>query len=251
MEEILTERDILTAKNGNLTAYMNMVTYTTLKCFIKVLKDMRYYHIFRCSVGHYNGGPLGERLPVMFPVVDYPMIGAIKMFAVRSDPKNNRFYYNQSLSDTVLTLSHEIHFDSFFLKFEDKQEAIKMAVSAIINILLFQCLQQFLASVNIEEIGRSIYNLACKKILGDSFVEEVNSPISEKAFLHKKILDSIDPEMKKILANSYYGSYGVNYYQNNMNFDRPIISYTNGSTTVNQYGDIIVNPYGNITDNHY
>jgi len=143
----------------------------TVKCFLKVIKYKGFYPIFRCFVGHeaQNCGFNYSRR-CSFPMLEClePYVTMATMYAHK-----NMFYYAHSADEIGVIIIKTLPKYAMFFNDEATNEGIEKTVSYIVNTLLMNTIQ--LSTTNhksMEQIGREAYNLSCKLIIGDSFVEE-------------------------------------------------------------------------------
>ena len=153
------------------------------KYLCRVLKNRKIYHRFRCFIGHdmtihgmykYN---LYSTFPCMKPIAD---------MASSMGTSENPFF-NTSTMETVISV-----FEAMLGRYDTIDEwdngQVQQRVTQLINTLMHCCVEKTVKDFRqLEDIGRETFDMVCRKIFGNNFVDETEKGLPDNI---KKILEA-------------------------------------------------------------
>lgn len=143
------------------------------RCLCRVLKNRKIYHRFRCFVGQ------NIRL------------NCIEKYVTHGNGSAFCFVYSQKEMLTLLTKHNHAKIDF------DNENYVKSRVTFLLNQILRHSVEKFVGDLKkVDDIGRETFNMVCKDIYGDDFVEETIESLDDislteniNQLLLKKILE--------------------------------------------------------------
>lgn len=153
------------------------------KYLCRVLKNKKIYHRFRCFIGHditiygmykYN---LYSTFPCMKPIAD---------MASSMETSENPFF-NASTVEAVISV-----FETILGKHDTIDEwnngKVQQRITQLINTLIHCCVERTITDYHqLEDIGRETFDMVCRKIFGNNFVDETEKELPDNI---KKILEA-------------------------------------------------------------
>lgn len=163
------------------------------KHLTKVLKNNRKYFLFRSFIGHQDGSRRKSQTVYSLNQLRHPRSSEIDF---KSD---NPFYYALSMNDLFGILDSLLGGNKtrgMRYHIENDNAKIQQRVMQYLNTLLHHCLERGVEDVReVEEIGRTTFNMTCKKIFGNDFVDEMKGMSEE---MEKELKANL---MERLLAN--------------------------------------------------
>ena len=149
------------------------------KYLCRVLKNRKIYHRFRCFIG------TGESLipyslyysfRCMKPIIDVAL----------SQASENPFYRTTTMDDVIAA------FEAMLGKYDTIDEwddgKVQSRITQLINTLMHCCVEKTVKDFRqLEDIGRETFDMVCKKIFGNNFVDETEKELPDNI---KKILEA-------------------------------------------------------------
>lgn len=157
----------------------NELLNIVFNCLCRVLKDRKLYTKFRCFIGY------GDKT---FTSLIYPSIGAMRQYTHMAycSAKHNPFYMAKNRNDIFMIFS-TMHNCDISKEAPEEVKSIQLRISQFINTLLHCSIEVVFQDMHLmEEIGQEIFNMSCKKIFGEDFVDETENEIPEEI---KKMID--------------------------------------------------------------
>ena len=149
------------------------------KYLCRVLKNRKIYHRFRCFIGHNmtNEYNLYSTFPCMKPIAD---------MASSMGTSENPFF-NTSTTESVISV-----FELMLGKYDTIDEwdngKVQQRITQLINTLMHCCVEKTVKDFRqLEDIGRETFDMVCRKIFGNNFVDETEKEIPDNI---KKILEA-------------------------------------------------------------
>lgn len=166
MKKSINEKEIV------LTVYKNLT---------RVLKNKKLYHIFRCAMGNGEGN-LTIRYSSFYPFYYCDMNSAMAeppgYTFFRERTSENPFNKCRSVNDVLdkLLAMCEYELDSS----DDKKT--QMRILHHINNLIHYCIENNVRDFRmLESIGKETFDMTCKNLFGDKFVDKTEEEIPEDA----------------------------------------------------------------------
>lgn len=131
------------------------VVDTAFKTLCFVLKQRKLYPLFRSKINHHDPNNLFMRYIVSLPNVQ-----------IRDE---NPFIKTKDRWDIYAVL-----FVNGMTKITEEccsTKTIQMRIADTINIILHHCIEPYFSPQTAESIGREAFNLTCKEIFGENFVD--------------------------------------------------------------------------------
>lgn len=145
------------------------------KCLSRILKNWKLYPKFRCFVGN---GSLNRDMTSTI----YSNLKGVRRYVeiARKGKDNNPFYYTKTKEDIFRILNDMVKNEDGSAMKENETAEIQMRLTQYINILLHHCLERVILDLNmIQNIGRETFEMACKILFGDDFVDETEKNIPD------------------------------------------------------------------------
>ena len=154
------------------------------KYLCRVLKNRKIYHRFRCFIG--NG--LGAVSITRRPCVCYssfrcmqPIIGV-----ALSQASENPFFYATTIGDVNTVFEAMLGKYDTIDEWDDGQ--VQSRITQLINTLMHCCVEKTVKDFRqLEDIGRETFDMVCRKIFGNNFVDETEKEMPDNI---KKILEA-------------------------------------------------------------
>ena len=150
-------KKILSKKEIAIKVYKNLMG---------VLKKRRLYHLFRCSMGVDNPN-----------TINYPRFMGRDKYYMPSHRYDNPFLMVRNYLEAVRILTDMVQIDDESL---NKDSKVQMLIVNYINNLLHYCLECYISDfIELEEVGKNTFEITCKDIFGDGFVDESEKEIPD------------------------------------------------------------------------
>lgn len=173
-------------KELNDRVLMEMV----FRCLCRVLKNKKIYHRFRCFVGHgiarksfgHNGGTFNIVTKI------YDSMSSMQCYIMAAATSDNPFFKTSCKSELFNTLQGMLGADIITEENNGDANKVQTRVMQLLNTLLHCCVEKAVGEMSeVENIGRETFEMICKEIYGDDFVDETEKDIPEEM---KKMIES-------------------------------------------------------------
>lgn len=170
----------------------------------RVLKNHKIYYKFRCSVG-YGKNALKRDMTTAL----YCSLGSMHRYVQTARRNGESPFIRTSTKDDVIKVLCSC-IDNGKLEDGDYSDAkIQERVTQLVNILIHYCVERLIEDFSVvENIGRETFNMVCKKIFGDDFVDETEKDIPNHIKEMMKLQQLLKSGMgiKDIATNPKLGS---------------------------------------------
>jgi hypothetical protein len=158
------------------------------KCLCRVLKNRKIYHRFRCFIGY---GGMGSKNVYSHDLTTtiYSNMNSMQHYVAEAQNGDNPFYHTASTEDIFKVLTMVVGDDNKITK-ENCRDAskVQMRIMQCLNTLLHSCVERTVGGfAEIERIGQETFEMVCKNIYGDDFVDETEQNMPEDV---KKMIDA-------------------------------------------------------------
>lgn len=147
------------------------------KYLCRVLKNRKIYHRFRCFIG--NGGR---------PCIFYSSFRCMKPITAvaLSQTSENPFFHATTIGSVIAV------FEAMLGKYDSIDEwdngKVQSRITQLINTLIHCCVEKTITDFRqLEDIGRETFDMVCRKIFGNNFVDETEKGLPDNI---KKILEA-------------------------------------------------------------
>lgn len=164
----------------------NVLVDMVFRCLCRVLKNRKMYHKFRCFVGICNK-PINHNCDLTTNI--YGILECMRPYVITAQETDNPFRhaYNKKGIFDILKASVGKENEITNENYKDVGK-VQMRISQFLNMLLHCCVERTVNSFSeIECIGRDTFEMVCKKIYGDDFVDETENCIPENV---KRLIDA-------------------------------------------------------------
>ena len=154
------------------------------KYLCRVLKNRKIYHRFRCFIGN------GESIISITrrPCIYYSSFRCMKPIigVALSQASENPFFHATTI-DSVIAV-----FEAMLGKYDTIDEwddgKVQQRITQLINTLIHCCVEKTITDFRqIEDIGRETFDMVCRKIFGNNFIDETEKELPDNI---KKILEA-------------------------------------------------------------
>ena len=148
------------------------------RCLCRVLKNRKIYHRFRCFVGVCNKTIYSHDLSTSI----YAILKCMQPYIMDAQQGDNPFCNAANREDIFKILKQLIGEDNAIAKDGIKDMGkVQMRITQILNTLLHSCVERTVNNfLEIESIGQETFEMVCKEIYGDDFVDETEKNIPEE-----------------------------------------------------------------------
>ena len=148
------------------------------RCLCRVLKNRKIYHRFRCFVGVCNRTIYSHDLSTSI----YTILKCMQPYVMDAQQGDNPFCSAANREDIFKILKQLLGEDNVITKDNSKDVGkVQMRITQILNTLLHSCVERTVNNfLEIESIGQETFEMVCKEIYGDDFVDETEKNIPEE-----------------------------------------------------------------------
>lgn len=155
-------------------------------CLCRVLKNRKIYHRFRCFIGNGEDVITSTRRPCIYCLYSsFQCMKPIISMALYQASENP--FFRATTIDSVITA-----FEAMLGKYDTIDEwddcKVQQRVTQLINTLMHCCVEKTVKDFRqLEDIGRETFDMVCRKIFGNNFVDETEKGLPDNI---KKILEA-------------------------------------------------------------
>ena len=154
------------------------------RCLCRVLKNKKIYHRFRCFIGICEKSIYSHDLTTSI----YTILKCMQPYVMDAQQGDNPFCSAANREDIFKILKQLLGEDNVITKDNSKDVGkVQMRITQILNTLLHSCVERTVNNfLEIESIGQETFEMVCKEIYGDDFVDETekNTPEEVKKLIH-------------------------------------------------------------------
>ena len=153
------------------------------KYLCRVLKNRKIYHRFRCFIG--NESVIS---PTKSPGIYYSSFRCMRpiVSVALSQASENPFFYATTIGDVNTAFEAMLGKYDTIDEWDDGQ--VQSRITQLINTLMHCCVEKTVKDFRqLEDIGRETFNMVCRKIFGNNFVDETEKEMPDNI---KKILEA-------------------------------------------------------------
>ena len=149
------------------------------RCLCRVLKNKKIYHRFRCFIGICEKSIYSHDLTTSI----YTTLKCMQPYVRDAQQGDNPFCSAANREDIFKILKQLLGEDNVITKDGIKDMGkVQMRITQILNTLLHSCVERTVNNfLEIESIGQETFEMVCKEIYGDDFVDETEKNIPEEA----------------------------------------------------------------------
>lgn len=165
----------------------NVLMDMVFRCLCRVLKNRKIYHRFRCFIGF--GGRSKKPNEYNFTTNIYSNLKSLQDYIAMGVNMDNLFCF-ATCKDDIFKKLKEVIGNNDCITNENCYNAskVQMRIMQYLNTLLHSCVEKTVNDFSeIEHIGQETFDMVCKKIYGDDFVDETEKSIPEDM---KKMIDA-------------------------------------------------------------
>lgn len=154
------------------------------KYLCRVLKNRKIYHRFRCFIGNGVSVVSITRRPCVY----YSSFRCMQpIFGVALSQASENPFFHATTMGSVITA-----FEAILGKYDTIDEwddgQVQSRVTQLINTLMHCCVEKTVKDFRqLEDIGRETFDMVCRKIFGNNFVDETEKELPDNI---KKILEA-------------------------------------------------------------
>jgi len=154
------------------------------KYLCRVLKNRKIYHRFRCFIGN------GERVLSVTrrPCIYYSSFRCMQPIidVAFSQASDNPFFRATTMNGIIAAF--ELILGSYDTIDEWDDGKVQTRITQLINTLMHCCVEKTVKDFRqLEDIGRETFDMVCRKIFGNNFVDETEKGLPDNI---KKILEA-------------------------------------------------------------
>ena len=156
------------------------------KYLCRVLKNRKIYHRFRCFIGNGEDVITSTRIPCIYGL--YSSFQCMKpiIHIALSQASENPFFSATTMSGVIAA------FEAMLGKYDTINEwddgKVQSRITQLINTLIHCCVEKTITDFRqIEDIGRETFDMVCRKVFGDNFIDETEKGLPDNI---KKILEA-------------------------------------------------------------
>ena len=148
------------------------------RCLCRVLKNKKIYHRFRCFIGICEKSIYSHDLTTSI----YTTLKCMQPYVRDAQQGDNPFCSAANREDIFKILKQLLGEDNVITKDGIKDMGkVQMRITQILNTLLHSCVERTVNNfLEIESIGQETFEMVCKEIYGDDFVDETENNIPEE-----------------------------------------------------------------------
>ena len=156
----------------------NVLMDITFRCLCRVLKNRKIYHRFRCFIGVCDKSIYSHDLTTSV----YTMLECMQPY-VRDAQQGDNPFCNASNKEDIFSILRQLLGNGNMIIKENNRDMgkVQMRITQLLNTLLHSCVEKTVGNFSeIERIGQETFNMICKEIYGDDFVDETEKNIPEE-----------------------------------------------------------------------
>ena len=163
----------------------NILMDMVFRCLCRVLKNRKIYHRFRCFIGVCDKSIYSHDLTTSV----YAMLECMQPYVSDAQQGDNPFCNASNKEDIFSILRQLLGKDNMITKENNGDMGkVQMRITQLLNTLLHSCVEKTVGNFSeIECIGQETFNMVCKEIYGDNFVDETEKNIPEEV---KRLIDA-------------------------------------------------------------
>ena len=148
------------------------------RCLCRVLKNKKIYHRFRCFIGICEKSIYSHDLTTSI----YTTLKCMQPYVRDAQQGDNPFCSAANREDIFKILKQLLGEENVITKDGIKDMGkVQMRITQILNTLLHSCVERTVNNfLEIEGIGQETFEMVCKEIYGDDFVDETENNIPEE-----------------------------------------------------------------------
>lgn len=163
----------------------NVLMDMVFRCLCRVLKNRKIYHRFRCFIGVCDNSIYRHDLATSV----YTMLESMQPY-VRIAQQGDNPFCNASNKEGIFYILRELLGKNNIITKENNGDMgkVQMRITQLLNTLLHSCVEKTVGNFSeIERIGQETFDMVCKQIYGDDFVDETEKNIPEEV---KRLIDA-------------------------------------------------------------
>lgn len=156
------------------------------KYLCKVLKNRKIYHRFRCFIGNGEDVITSTRRPCIYGLYSSfqcmkPIVGV-----ALSQASENPFFRTTTIGGVIAVFEAMLGKHDTIDEWDDGK--VQQRITQLINTLIHCCVEKTVKDFRqLEDIGREAFDMVCRKIFGNDFVDETEKELPDNV---KKILEA-------------------------------------------------------------
>lgn len=163
------------------------------KYLCRVLKNRKIYHRFRCFIGNGESIIQSTRKPCIYthePCI-YGLYSSFQCMkpivnVALSQTSDNPFFSAATMDSVIAAFEAMLGKHDAIDEWDDGQ--VQSRITQLINTLMHCCVEQTVKDFRqLEDIGRETFDMVCRKIFGNNFVDETEKGLPDNI---KKILEA-------------------------------------------------------------
>lgn len=156
----------------------NVLMDMVFRCLCRVLKNRKIYHRFRCFIGVCDKSIYSHDLTTSV----YTILECMQPYVRDAQQGDNPFASASNREDIFSILRQLLGKDNMITKENNGDMGkVQMRITQLLNTLLHSCVEKTVGNFSeIERIGQETFNMVCKEIYGDDFVDETEKNIPEE-----------------------------------------------------------------------
>ena len=158
------------------------------KCLCRVLKNRKIYHRFRCFIGYGNISNMYIYNHDLTTTI-YSSMNSMQRYVADAQNGDNPFYHTSNKEDIFKVLRMVVGKDNMITKENNGDMGkVQMRITQLLNTLLHSCVEKTVGNFSeIERIGQETFDMVCREIYGDNFVDKTENNIPEDV---KRLIDA-------------------------------------------------------------
>jgi len=163
----------------------NLLMDMVFRCLCRVLKNRKIYHRFRCFIGVCGKSVYSHDLTTSV----YTMLECMQPYVRIAQQGDNPFCHASNKEGIFYILRELLGKDNMITKENNGDMGnVQMRITQVLNTLLHCCVEKMVGNFSeIERIGQETFNMVCKEIYGDDFVDETEKNIPDDV---KRMIDA-------------------------------------------------------------
>lgn len=155
------------------------------RCLCRVLKNRKIYHRFRCFIGTCEKSIYSRDLTASI----YGVLECMQPYVRDAQQGDNPFCHAANKEDIFNILRQLLGKDNMITKENNEDMGkVQMRITQFLNTLLHSCVERTVGNFSeVERIGQETFEMVCKEIYGDDFVDETEKNIPEDV---KRLIDA-------------------------------------------------------------
>ena len=156
------------------------------KYLCRVLKNRKIYHRFRCFIGNGEDVITSTRIPCIYGL--YSSFQCMKpiIHIALSQASENPFFRATTIDGVIIAFEAMLGKHDTIDEWDNGQ--VQTRITQLINTLMHCCVEKTITDFHqLEDIGRETFDMVCRKIFGNNFVDETEKGLPDNI---KKILEA-------------------------------------------------------------